>query len=270
MFPWLSAVARSYETYKFRSLLFSFNTATATTASGRIVMSFDPNVTDPRPTDQVSALSAKNSIGGVVWSPLDLRINLADCDRYPVHYIRPGNPVRANAVETIDPKMYDLGNLHVVLDGVAAGTVGILQVHYEVDLFTPQLPDGIGGDLTNTDDLDATHLFGTVTALTDVDGIFPGEFSGGTTFTFDQAFSGLIMVKVIGTTIAADMNLHGSGPGYTQVTAFGSMANADSTASMSGFWVKCGSGCTLVPTNTAAAISTVHWTITPAPDVLNQ
>jgi hypothetical protein len=157
VFPWLSQVASRYETYKFRSIAFHYHSRAATSQVGTVGLAFDFDAQDPAPASQMTALAYHDRVADAVWKEQSLVLDLSQGDRLPTRYTRVGLPTTP-----YDLKTYDLGNLHVFTDGVAASVnLGLLEVVYSIDLFTPQIQDPVGGLTTSTTALDATHLFGT-------------------------------------------------------------------------------------------------------------
>jgi hypothetical protein len=255
IFPWLSSVAQRYEKYRFRSLSFDYHTRAATSQVGTVGMVFDFDAQDPAPTSQMMALTYHDKVADSPWKDMCLRTDLAQGDRMPVRYTRAGQPSGS-----FDLKTFDLGNLHIFTDGVAASTnLGLLEVNYSVDLFTPQIQDPVGGYVYNNAGLDATHLIGTVSSFVpDAQALLPGVASATNTFTFNQAFDGLLAYNIQGTVLSANLDPHAAGSGALSSTGT-SVVNAAGTQVVGYCKVSAQPGTVIVPTITATTVTSVAY-----------
>nr|WPR18537.1 MAG: capsid protein [Crogonang virus 106] len=200
LFPWLSQVAQRYETYKFRSLRFEYCTRAATTQVGSVGMAFDFDGSDLAPSSQKDALSYHDAVASSPWKDFSLSPDLVQGDRLPTRYTRVGLPSGA-----YDIKTFDLGALHVFTDGVAASAnLGMMEVRYTIDLYTPQIQDPIGGVFTATTGLTAANLWGT-NLTAGARAISPFVQTSASLVTFVQSFSGLIGVFLQGTNLNGDI-----------------------------------------------------------------
>lgn len=131
-FPWLSAIARRFESYNFRKLHFCYETETSTLSTGYCLLSIDYDPRDPPPTSKVVAFNYESAIKGAPWQSfrhVSHRENLSKRKTYLV--ADTGQP---------DADLYDVGNLFVALGGQAStDKVGEIWVEYTVELMTPQL-----------------------------------------------------------------------------------------------------------------------------------
>lgn len=134
-FPWLSAIASRYETYRFNRLSFCFETTSATTAVGSVILAVDYDASDSIPVTKAQMLSYKGAVRASPWEMVSFHCDPADLTK------RLNNFTRLGAVPSgADIKMYDTGVLYVGVAGNAAATViGELYVDYDVTLSTPQL-----------------------------------------------------------------------------------------------------------------------------------
>jgi len=205
-------------------------------------MVFDFDAQDAAPLSQMEALTYHDKVADSPWKDSCLRVDLAQGDRFPVRYTRAGLPSG-----TYDIKTYDLGNLHVFVDGVAASTnLGLLEVNYSIDLFTPQVQPSVGGTLLQTTGgMDRTHLFGTVaTSASDPQSVLPGKLTSTSVFTFDQTYEGLVCFSFVGTDLS----------GFSPVASGGGIASllweqfkGDATAGAGWFRVSATPGTTITP-----------------------
>jgi len=253
MFPWLSQVAQRYETYKFRKLQFEYHTRAATSQVGTVGLVFDFDAEDPAPASQMEALSYHDKCADSPWKDQCALLDLAQGDRLPIRYTRAGTPGG-----NYDIKTYDVGNLHVFVDGVAASTnLGLLEVKYVVDLYTPQIQNPVGGATNGLTGLNATHLFGTDFGAGDLQAILVGSAdSTGQVFTFNQTWSGLVAVRVIGTVLSADWAPVVAG-GSAQV--IGQIVNGAATNVYAIVRIRAVPGTTLTPTITATTVTRVDY-----------
>jgi hypothetical protein len=138
LFPWLSKIAKNYETYTFNSLAFAFVPACATDNYGSLMMVVDPDASDEDPRDKASMLLQSNTVQTSVWKSCVHTPKKADLQRIRQRYVRSG-------AYTGDIKTYDAGKLHVANQGcgVTNFSMGSLWCAYDVTLNTP-----CGDDLT--------------------------------------------------------------------------------------------------------------------------
>jgi hypothetical protein len=247
-FPWLSQVAQRYETYKFRELCFHYHTRAATTQVGTVGLVFDFDAQDPAPSSQMEALSYHDKAADSCWKEINLRLDLAQGDRLPVRYTRPGLPA-----SPYDLKTLDLGNVHVFTDGVAASTnLGLLEAVYTIDLYTPQIQNPVGGSVNNTTAMDATHLVGTTNTV-DAQAILPVRFTSSAVMTFTQCWEGIMTYYIAGTVLSADFAPVASASGVA--TNIGQTVDAASQVVRGSCRIRAVPGTTLTPTITATTVT---------------
>jgi hypothetical protein len=144
-FPWLSSIARNFEKYEFESLAFVYKREVSEYAAngqtGKVVMSFDSDATDPAPTTKQQLEDCKPNQDCMPCENMRLVVPKALLKRFnDAHYVRPG----AQPANT-DLKTYDVGVLNVCCQGTAANTaVGELHVEYTVRVMIPILIAAIG------------------------------------------------------------------------------------------------------------------------------
>lgn len=199
VFPWLSGVAQRYESYRFDSLKFCFETEAPTSATGTVLLVSDYDASDSAPENKTQAMAYRSSVRSPPWSDCCSQALREDLSKRSSYYVRNG-ALAANQ----DVKLYDTGNLFVCTQGQAnTNTIGELYVEYRIRLMTPQLgPAGVGeavyGSFHGTSN---AAPFGSV-ALT---GNMPVGYSSSgtttsvTTFTFLQPWQGYVTVVLVGT-----------------------------------------------------------------------
>lgn len=74
MFPWLAGVVNHWEQYRFLSLRFHYNTFQPTTATGSVILAFDPDATDISPLSKAQALSFRDSSRSNTYLPMRLDV----------------------------------------------------------------------------------------------------------------------------------------------------------------------------------------------------
>ncbi len=152
-FPWLSAIARRFESYRFNSLAFRFETTAPTSATGTALLTLDYDPTDLSPISKTQALSYKSAVRTAPWQEACLTCSSEDLHKRSSYFVR-GAPV-----VTTDLHLYDVGNLYMCVSGQAStASIGELYVEYDVTLMTPQLEStdplslsAVGGGVINKD-----------------------------------------------------------------------------------------------------------------------
>lgn len=131
-FPWLAAIARRYESYRFSRLRFLYKTTSATSAGGTMLLTIDYDAADAAPLSKQQAMAYTSSTRMAPWQDSSIDCKPSDLMRKPSYYVRSGS------VPNTDIKTYDVGNLFLISESATKGT-GELYVEYDVHLFTPQL-----------------------------------------------------------------------------------------------------------------------------------
>jgi len=133
-FPWLSNVAKNFESYRFKKLKFHYETEAPSSLGGSLVQSIDYDATDAAPLTKQQAMAYRNAVRSAPWEPCCHTSAREDMAKQKSYFVRAG----ALPVGT-DIKMYDTGNLFVCTQNVttASAVCGELYVEYEVELLTP-------------------------------------------------------------------------------------------------------------------------------------
>ncbi len=134
-FPWLSNLAKNFESFLFRRLSFEFETQKSTATSGTVMLAIDFDAADAAPTTKTALMTYHNAVRSAAWAECQYRSDGADLRKFGVQrYIR-----TAALAANLDIKTYDVGNLYVATQGEADTTaIGELYVVYDVELITPQ------------------------------------------------------------------------------------------------------------------------------------
>lgn len=194
-FPWLSSLAKNYESYQFERLSFLYETTSASSSSGSIILAVDYDAADLAPTTKVEAMNMHGAVRSNPWQECCHRSTSQDLKKFgPQRYTR-----ETSLLATEDVKTYDIGNLFLCLDGVTASTVGELYVEYDVTLMTPQLSANqasLSAKITGNAGTGASRLlvFGTAPLGTNA------NFAAvNNTITFNRVGSYLVDVSTDGT-----------------------------------------------------------------------
>lgn len=180
-FPWLSTIASSYETYRFTKLRFIFESTSATTHTGAVMMAMDYDPNDDPPLSKTQLMSYSGAVRSPPWESFEYVCSKADLLKLPQKFVRAGVPL-----ETNDLRLFDTGNLHLCTMGQQnANLVGELYVEYEIDLFTPQLDL-----LTMAESTSSIVRAGGAISLANWMGVTP-TFTGGLNLSFSSSPYGL-------------------------------------------------------------------------------
>ena len=136
-FPWLSGIARNYESYIWRSLIFEYVPQVGTQTKGRIMIAPDYDARDTAVTTYRRLGSMHGAVMGSIWSPVRLACDSADLHKAKQFYVRVSSPP-----SWTDVKTYDALTLIVNTGGtVDEATYGDIRVSYVIELITPQVLD---------------------------------------------------------------------------------------------------------------------------------
>jgi hypothetical protein len=163
-FPWLSLEAKQWEKYEFQKLEFYLKPEvtqyTNNANSGKVILSFDSDASDPAPLNKQEAEDVLPMADGMSYQTIDLNIpKFILQSHHDSFYVRPGNlPGGA------DIKTYDLGNLFVstIGQGGAVPNMMELRVRYTCTLMIPILENIAAAPQNNQ----VTNLVDSKAALT--------------------------------------------------------------------------------------------------------
>jgi hypothetical protein len=89
-FPWLSTLARSYESYRFEKLQLSFETFSASTSTGTALIAIDYDASDAAPTTKTQAMAYRGSVRSPIWSDCEHNSDKEDLNKRASYYVRGG------------------------------------------------------------------------------------------------------------------------------------------------------------------------------------
>lgn len=191
-FPWLSKVAQQYESYLFHDLRFEYQTQSATSATGMVVLSMDYDALDASPVDKVQARSYANTVKTAPWQNCTHVSDVRDMRKRKTYY------VSSSGINSLSA---DVSNLFVCTSGQAGSTiVGELYAHYDVELMTPQLDRNYqpitGGSILSGGTVSAANPLGTVPSLNT--NAFGLSVNSSSTITFTTGGEILMVVSATG------------------------------------------------------------------------
>jgi hypothetical protein len=221
-FPWLSRIARRFQEYAFKGVVFHYvptsGSISSTQALGSVMMQTSYRTTDAAPASKIEML---NEYWATEAVPYEAFAHPIECDPkenpFNVHYVRSGNVPTGESLLS-----YDLGVMHVATSGQSTdGTVlGDLWVTYEVELKKPVLSSNVTQNAMSYTAVcvpgTSASIFNSVSAY---DGTLPITLeSGSNTISIPTGQYGLFYISVA-LTGAASMN------GATTWTASPTLAN---------------------------------------------
>jgi len=134
MFPWLAAIANSFESYKFHKLIFHYRTESSSATVGKVIYAVDYDASDGTPQSKQTLLTQRTKGDGAPWQDFSMRCDIAD-----LHKFGPQKFMRSTALApNLDIKTYDVGTLFVATQGFSASVApGEIWVEYDLELMTP-------------------------------------------------------------------------------------------------------------------------------------
>jgi len=256
LFPWLSALASRFESYRFKSLRLIYQSESSTLSTGYMGIAFDSNTDDPPPTNKPQACAYKSVKRDNLWKAFTLVVSSEELNKRKSYY----NDTQGTAIGTAKQDLYYTGNLFA-FSGTAAGNtvVGELWVEYDVEFMTPeiQLPSTLGSaistsplSLTDQSGDPIANLIGNnlspQTALQNVLAYAPNAGVGGVgALTALRAFQGIINIASTGSHLNNNVmspdtwHVNGALPSPSKVMPFEEMivTNPGSTATTAAAFV---------------------------------
>jgi hypothetical protein len=158
MFPWLSEMAKNFESYVFKSLKFFFETDVASTTPGTVLLAVDYDPLEPVPQNKRDLMSYRGAVRTVPWEAVVCTCDKEDLHKRSTYYVSsdsgsaPGFteldsafPIAGASKLDADLRLDDVGTLIAASSNANSNSaLGELYVEYEVLLETPQ----VGGAIT--------------------------------------------------------------------------------------------------------------------------
>jgi len=203
-FPWLASIANNWDSYLFRKLDFSYETACSSITPGSVMMSIDFDAADPAPTSKLQLMTYDNAVRSASWQEARYDATVQNLHKFGIQRFTRSKALAAN----LDIKTYDVGNLFLATSGQATNApIGELYVDYVVELFTPQInvetliDEGGQGKVVATTGLNVTTaIFGTAAIVTGDAGLS----ATGSVLTFNSLGEYLLTLSMTGTTLSVN------------------------------------------------------------------
>lgn len=263
-FPWLSTQAAKWEEYKFHSLQFEYVTRTGSTTVGSVIIAPDYDATDPAPTTEAQITAYEDAVEDVPWK--DQICVLRPDSMFP---LGPRKFTRSGNVSG-DLKTYDVGQLHIGVEGATTAVIGKLWVQYDVELFIPQIESAASSEKTSFFTMNAAQTYatgvpesvawdnelvnplglslGALGVITLPQGAYLVEYQGTFTDTAAEAFVGIVALLKNG--VAAS-------PGFAAVFSRPATAGQSQSVSLLGYVVSSGTDTIEIQANLAGAAGTL-------------
>ena len=137
-FPWLSGLARQFETYYFTKLHYCYVPAVGTTEDGAIAMAPDYDAADDNRSMTKSQLFAfEDAKRGPLWAPMVMKCSPKNLRKMRHYYVRQKH---LGSASNLDIKTYDTLSLNIMVSHAPEEkNLGELWVEYSIVLETPQL-----------------------------------------------------------------------------------------------------------------------------------
>lgn len=255
-FKWLSTIAPSWETYRFRKLRFRYIPRVSAQISGSVLMLPDYDAADTNTLTEERASQHVNAVEQVVWEELVCVLHPETMNRaFKSHFTCTDERFLGTSQ---DSKTLDAAQFFLFTDILLSLTVaGKLWVEYEVDLFTPQPPEfplslggsgadknsGLASSVANVFTSNATASFNS--ELTPIlERLDSTQFPGFSLFKATRDWEGFITKEVEGTGLTNGtgsllrngLNAVAGAAGYDGVNTIAEITNATSTAAIRQIW----------------------------------
>jgi hypothetical protein len=133
-FQWLSQIAPSFESYRFRHVKFRITSMYGTSSNGTIAAAIDYDPDDPAPASLAELMLYSGAQRMPVWSELEVHATSAQLNKLgPQKFVRTGAEAALH-----ENKLYDSGRLFIIGRAPVDVSGGFtLEVEYDVELKTP-------------------------------------------------------------------------------------------------------------------------------------
>lgn len=248
-FPWLSGMARLFESYQFKKLDFELEPMAPTSATGTVALVPEYNPEDSAPLSKVEALEYESAVRSAPWDSCKMVSSKKNLSKRTSYFCR-----SSSVPSTATKDLYDTGVLYVCVGNQAStAKVSELWVHYIVEFLTPQydLPSaGKFAKVLATSGLATSNMFGSSATVTGSLSVSASTL----TLTFNESFEGLLTASVVGTGLSALLPSSGTAT-YTDLV--GSL-NGASTTYIDVSIVRAAKGQTVVYTLTATTVTSTN------------
>jgi hypothetical protein len=134
IFPWLSTIAGSYETYNFKKLHFEYFPTCPSTTAGSVFLAVDYDASDNEPNlDDQKIMTMDASVTASAWKSIVHKSSLANLNKRKTYYTS-GIPSLEG-----DSRSVSVGNVIIANDAQTSNLLlGKVYVEYVIELRTPQ------------------------------------------------------------------------------------------------------------------------------------
>lgn len=207
LFPWLSTMCQTYESYRFKYLELVYQGRTTTSTTGSVIMAIDYDPTDEAPTVIKDILQLQSNHDSGAWEPVaSLKAKMPMLNgALPMRFIAlPGNVAPADS----DARTTFAGKVFVAtIDQANTNNVGRFYVRYAVELYSPHTPDlaSVSLRVSGAGSVSKTAVFGTAPTYV-VNGTSTTESpvtASTNTLTFNLVGEFLVTSAVVGTGLNA-------------------------------------------------------------------
>lgn len=211
-FPWLSKIARNFESYRFNRLKFDYETESSSASAGCVMLAVDYDVSDAAPASKQQLMAYRRSVRSAVWQPCCHTSEKEDLNKQKTYFVR-SQPLLAN----LDQKLYDTGNFILATQNLGGTAQGEIYIEYDITLMTPELnlTEIVGGSVVGGGTLSAATPLGNA-PVPDAQnfGITVGT-TANSILTFTQLGDYVLTYAFVGTVIAAAPSAQILGAGVT-------------------------------------------------------
>lgn len=231
LFPWLSLIARNYETYNFKKLEVQYEPQCGSGTGGVVMISIDYDPADAASASKTQLMANAGSVKDSPWvcfSHVSKKENLSKQKTYYCNYALEA------AYDASTLRQNDVGTLQVVAIGQGSGdptVIGELYVDYTIHLKTPQLGESLGGlsmafDINQAQsDVRLFNRYGNINIVA----------TASDTITLKQAFCGFVFFKVVGSGINNGIGIVSTSAGVT----YGDIASSTlSGIAYNSYWIR--------------------------------
>jgi hypothetical protein len=264
-FPWLSAIAKRYETYQFNSLQFIYKTKTSTATTGDVTLAPDYDPIDAAPASTQEMESYKDARNTSPWQDITMTCTPSCLHKMKSYYVRTGSVPPGGTLLNYDPC-----NFYVATEGQpGVSLVGYLYAKYDITFHTPQFQNVtdalIGATVKSTVGAGATPancLIGGTFAGT-AGGVLIGAVTGALTFqapgtyliSLNTLVTGNISAVVLTGLNLTAVKLSENGVGSATTTTVWSIVSAVPNAQITSIALTAGTQITNIELNVAAALA---------------
>jgi hypothetical protein len=174
-FPWLSGHANLFENYKVHKLVYRYKNLKGTSSDGNILLSYDYDTLDPPPVSAIAATQSTHYCDGAPWRIFSISVPTDGRKLF----------TRSGVLAGSDLKTYDMGQLHVSVEGCADTSAhGYLEVDYDIEFFNKQVNSAtpVYAGLTSIASLSSDQSLGIGTSILQLTNVISsgiGTWSGG-------------------------------------------------------------------------------------------